>query len=58
MSYNKHDTLEQIRKKHIIMVLDSTAWDLAKASKLLELPVEDLRREIKKIGLEANEKQK
>ena len=40
------------------MILDSTAWDLAKASKLLELPVEDLRREIKKIGLEANKKQK
>jgi|GEM_PF-6801383 len=37
------------------MTLDNTAWDLAKASKLLDLSVKELRREIKKIGLDPNE---
>jgi transcriptional regulator with GAF, ATPase, and Fis domain len=54
MSDDKNVTLKQIRRKHILMTLDSTAWDLAKASKLLDLSVKELRREIRKIGLERN----
>lgn len=55
MLKDKHATLRQVRRKHILMALDLAAWDLEKASKLLDLSIKELRKEIKKIGSDCNE---
>lgn len=55
MPQNKHVTLKQIRREHILTTLDKTAWDLEKASKILDLSVKELRREIRKIGSDGME---
>lgn len=55
MLKDKHASLRQVRRKHILMTLDLTTWDLEKAAKLLDLSIKELRREIKKIGSDCNE---
>ncbi|MDD5007515.1 MAG: helix-turn-helix domain-containing protein [Syntrophorhabdaceae bacterium] len=43
-------TLRQIRKEHVLQILDHTNWDLKKASEMLKVSESFLRKEIRKIG--------
>ena len=44
-------TLEEIRKEHIGKILEETRWDLKKASSILEIPEDELIKEINKAGI-------
>jgi hypothetical protein len=43
-------TLGEIRKEYILKVLEQTGWDFGKASRILKIPEDLLRKEAKKIA--------
>jgi hypothetical protein len=46
----KVKTLQEVRKDYILKVLKEAGWDYGKASRILEVPEDSLKREIKKIA--------
>ena len=44
-------TLEGVRRRHILRVLNKTKWNIEKASSILKISEKSLEKEIKKIGL-------
>ena len=39
-------TLEEIKRKHILQVLDGTGWDMKKASKILKVSEKVIKKQI------------
>jgi hypothetical protein len=48
----KIKTLEEVRKEYILKVLKEADWDYVKASRILKVSEESLRKEIRKIFLD------
>jgi transcriptional regulator with GAF, ATPase, and Fis domain len=45
-------TLREVRKRHILITLARTGWDVKTASALLKVTERYLAKEIKKLGLQ------
>ena len=48
---DESQSLKEIRKEHIVLVLRSTQGDVVQASKILGISVGQLRRRIKELGI-------
>lgn len=44
-------TLKEQEKEHLVKILKMTSWDLEKASRLLKIPISNLKRKIWKHDL-------
>ena len=44
-------TLKEREKEHLQKVLDLTCWDLEKASRLLKVPLKQVKRKIREHGM-------
>jgi transcriptional regulator of acetoin/glycerol metabolism len=47
----KIKTLKEQEKEHLVKILKMTNWDLEKASRLLKIPISNLKRKIWKHDL-------
>ena len=48
-------TLKEREKEHLQKVLDLTCWDLEKASRLLKVPLKQVKRKIREHGIVTEE---
>ena len=48
-------TLREREKEHLQKVLDLTHWDLEKASRLLKVPLKQVKRKIREHGIVTEE---
>jgi transcriptional regulator with GAF, ATPase, and Fis domain len=48
---DESQSLKQIQKEHIVLVLRSAQGDIAQASRILDISVGQLRRRIKELGI-------
>jgi transcriptional regulator with GAF, ATPase, and Fis domain len=48
-------TLKEREKEHLQKVLELTHWDLEKASRLLEVPLKQVKRKIREHGIVTEE---
>jgi len=44
-------TLREVRREHILRVLEQTKWDLEEASRILRVSLAFLKRELRHYGL-------
>lgn len=55
MEARQYLTLKEVRRRHILITLVRTGWDVKTASALLKVTERYLAKEIKKLGLQNQE---
>ena len=54
---DESQSLKEIRKEHILLVLRSTQGDVVQASRILGVSVGQLRRRIKELGISLEQRE-